>query len=155
MFCFTCFFCCCIFRFYIHKSQTALSVTCEPSTSTCETQINKVVEKIDMRPGGTYFQRVSYKLWLTCVVIIWNCPFVFLLKTLCARKRAADLTYPGYSCSKERKKKKRSKLWHTFSTSLKNRTSRETRASRIKLRILTNIRILIILLVLEGLSSLW
>lgn len=42
----------------------------------------------------------------------------------------------------------------TFSTSLKKRTSRDTRASRIRLRMRTNIRILIILLVLEGLSSL-
>ena len=43
----------------------------------------------------------------------------------------------------------------TFSTSLKNLTSLDTRASLIKLRIRTNISILIILLVLEGLSSLW
>lgn len=42
----------------------------------------------------------------------------------------------------------------TFSTSLKKRTSRDTRASRIRLRMRTNIRIRIILLVLEGLSSL-
>lgn len=40
----------------------------------------------------------------------------------------------------------------TFSTSLKNRTNLDTRANRIKLRIRTNISILIILLVLEGLS---
>lgn len=43
----------------------------------------------------------------------------------------------------------------TFSTSLKNLTSLDTRASRIKLRIRTNISILIILLVLEGLSLFW
>lgn len=43
----------------------------------------------------------------------------------------------------------------TFSTSLKNLTSLDTRASLIKLRIRTNISILIILLVLEGLSLLW
>lgn len=42
----------------------------------------------------------------------------------------------------------------TFSTSLKKRTSRDTRASLIRLRMRTNMSILIILLVLEGLSSL-